>query len=107
MTRATLCRCGLSANKPFCDGRHAAGGFTATGEPETRPSDLAITDLTGPVMVTPAPDGPLIVKGRVEIESGTGRNVARVERVALCRCGHSDTKPYCDGSHGRVGFSAP
>ena len=34
--RATLCRCGQSANKPFCDGAHVAAGFVASGEPAAR-----------------------------------------------------------------------
>ena len=107
MTRVTLCRCGLSANKPFCDNAHIKGGFSASGEPESRDSTLAITDLVGEVKVTPTANGPLMVEGRIEIESGTGRNVNRTSKVFLCRCGHSANKPYCDGSHKRVGFVAP
>jgi CDGSH-type Zn-finger protein/uncharacterized Fe-S cluster protein YjdI len=107
MTRATLCRCGLSANKPFCDNSHIEGGFSATGEPVAKDSPLAITDLTGNVTVSAQPNGPLMVNGRLEIESGTGRNVARVEKTWLCRCGHSANKPYCDGSHKAAGFVAP
>ena len=42
--------------------------------------------------------------GKLEIESGTGRNVNRVEKTWLCRCGHSKNKPYCDGSHRSAGF---
>src|SRR5438094_904608 len=38
--RATLCRCGQSANKPFCDGAHAREGFAATGEPPTKASEV-------------------------------------------------------------------
>ncbi|MDB5524438.1 MAG: hypothetical protein JWM58_2201 [Rhizobium sp.] len=107
MFRATLCRCGLSRNKPFCDNSHIEGGFSATGEPASKESTLAIIDLTGPVTVSPQPNGPLLVTGRLEIDSGTGRNVARVEKTWLCRCGHSQNKPYCDGSHKAVGFVAP
>ncbi len=107
MTRATLCRCGLSKNKPFCDNSHVEGGFVATGEPASRPSALAIADLTGPVAVRPLPNGPLVVTGRLEISAGTGRNVERVEKAFLCRCGHSANKPYCDSSHKAAGFSAP
>jgi CDGSH-type Zn-finger protein len=33
--------------------------------------------------------------------------VNRVETIALCRCGHSANKPYCDGAHAKVGFVAP
>jgi len=44
------------------------------------------------------------VRGNLEIVSGTGRVVARVQSAKLCRCGGSNTKPFCDGSHARVGF---
>jgi CDGSH-type Zn-finger protein/uncharacterized Fe-S cluster protein YjdI len=103
--RATLCRCGLSASKPYCDTSHVAGHFQATGEPGTQESTpLAVRN--GPLKVTAAPNGPLLVNGSVEICSGTGRTVTRTQKAALCRCGASANKPFCDGSHQRVGFSA-
>ena len=50
------------------------------------------------------PNGPLYVRGHVQI-TGTGGQLIREDtRVALCRCGHSANKPFCDGSHRRVGF---
>lgn len=107
MTRATLCRCGLSQNKPFCDNSHIAGGFVATGEPLSQPMTLAIPDLVGPVAVSPQPNGPLKVEGALEVAAGTGRAVARVRKAFLCRCGQSANKPFCDGSHKRAGFTAP
>lgn len=107
MLRATLCRCGLSRNKPFCDNAHVEGGFIATGEPDSKPSELSIPDLTGQVTILPKPNGSLVVAGRLEVESGTGRNVARVEKAFFCRCGQSKNKPYCDGSHREAGFVAP
>lgn len=107
MLRATLCRCGLSRNKPFCDNSHIKGGFVATGEPPARDSTLALTELVGKVSVQPQPNGPYMVVGRLEIESGTGHNVNRVGKAFLCRCGHSKNKPYCDGSHKAAGFEAP
>lgn len=107
VTRATLCRCGLSRNMPYCDTSHVEGGFIATGEPESKPSELALPDLTGPVTIYPKPNGSLVVTGRLEVESGTGRNLARVEKAFFCRCGQSRTKPYCDGSHRDAGFTAP
>jgi CDGSH-type Zn-finger protein/uncharacterized Fe-S cluster protein YjdI len=105
--RATLCRCGLSRNKPYCDNAHINGGFVATGEPASRESELKITDLVGPVEVKPIVNGPLMVTGKLEVESGTGRNVERVEKTWLCRCGHSSKKPFCDGTHKAIGFQAP
>ncbi|PLL13123.1 iron-binding protein [Tabrizicola sp. TH137] len=103
--RATLCRCGASATKPYCDGSHAAAGFTATGEPAVKES-AALEARDGAVSVEPQKDGPLKVVGNLEIVSGTGRTVNRVTQVWLCRCGASKNKPYCDGSHKAAGFVA-
>lgn len=101
--RATLCRCGASKSKPFCDGSHSAAGFVATGEPATKDSQaLAVRD--GPLAITPQPDGPLCVRGPLEIVSGTGRTILRTAETWLCRCGASQNKPYCDGSHKIAGF---
>lgn len=104
--RATLCRCGQSANKPYCDGSHTAAGFTATGEPATKPSE-PLAARAGLVTITPAENGPLLVNGPCELVSGTGRTIDRCEKTALCRCGQSSNKPYCDGTHRTVGFVAP
>jgi CDGSH-type Zn-finger protein/uncharacterized Fe-S cluster protein YjdI len=103
--RATLCRCGASKNKPFCDGSHLAVGFAATGEPQTRSTEMLAT-RDGPLTIDPQPDGPLRVRGNLEIVSGTGRVIARITNAKLCRCGASESKPFCDGSHARVGFKS-
>ena len=58
----------------------------------------------GPLTVTPAPNGPLRVQGPLEIATGTGRTILRTTETYLCRCGASANKPYCDGSHKRIGF---
>jgi CDGSH-type Zn-finger protein/uncharacterized Fe-S cluster protein YjdI len=101
--RATLCRCGASKNKPFCDSSHHEIGFSASGEPPSGKTEmLAVRD--GVLAVDPQPDGPLQVRGNLEITSGTGRVVARVTAARLCRCGGSANKPFCDGSHARIGF---
>jgi CDGSH-type Zn-finger protein/uncharacterized Fe-S cluster protein YjdI len=103
--RMTLCRCGASKRKPFCDGSHNDIKFTASGEPLTGKADmLAVRD--GPLAVDPETDGPLQVRGNMEITSGTGRVVARMESARLCRCGGSGNKPFCDGSHARIGFKS-
>jgi CDGSH-type Zn-finger protein/uncharacterized Fe-S cluster protein YjdI len=101
--RATLCRCGASRNKPFCDSSHHGIGFAATGEPPSGTTDmLPVRD--GVLAIDPQVDGPLQVRGNLEITSGTGRVVARVTTARLCRCGGSATKPFCDGTHARNGF---
>ncbi len=103
LLRATLCRCGASANKPFCDGSHNVIEFAATGEPATRTSDpLAIRG--GEIEVRPTDNGPLQLTGNIEICAGTGRTVDRVTSARLCRCGGSSTKPFCDGTHAKIGF---
>lgn len=103
--RATLCRCGQSKSKPFCDGSHVGAGFLATGEPKTQ--DLAALEKRdGELKLSPLPNGPLKVEGALEIVSGTGRTVKRVKEAYLCRCGGSGNKPYCDGSHAKIGFTA-
>lgn len=102
--RAVLCRCGLSGNKPFCDGSHARG-FVATGEPDTRDSD-PLQARDGPVDLRPVRNGPLEVTGNLEILSGTGRTVDRMIAARLCRCGQSRHKPFCDDSHLDAGFTA-
>ena len=103
--RATLCRCGHSANKPYCDGSHAAAKFEAAGEPATQDS-AALAQRDGELSISPQHNGPLHVSGNLELVSGTGRTLNRVTDVWLCRCGHSANKPYCDGSHAKVGFQA-
>ena len=101
--RATLCRCGASKNKPFCDGSHNEVKFAASGEPPSGKTDmLAVRD--GVLAVDPETDGPLRVRGNLEITSGTGRVVARVTQARLCRCGGSSNKPFCDGTHAKIGF---
>ena len=102
--RATLCRCGASSRKPFCDGSHTKAGFAATGEPATKDAPATLEARDGKVTVTPMPNGSLKVEGNLEIVSGTGRTVDRATRVFLCRCGHSRNKPFCDGSHKAAGF---
>lgn len=103
--RATLCRCGKSKKKPFCDGSHTGAGFVSTGEPGKIVFEpLAVRN--GPLHVEPLPNGPLRVVGNLEIVSGTGRTCSQIKETLFCRCGHSENKPYCDGSHVKVGFNA-
>lgn len=173
--RYSLCRCGYSRDKPYCDATHPAtdfdGALTADREPgesrketsvgdgiimtddETLCSDAGFcrtrhTDVwkmmaeTGdseirerlkrmiancpsgrlqyslqeggdPVeleyepSIAVVPDGPLWVRGGIELQAADGFVYERQNRVTLCRCGHSKNKPFCDGAHKEVGFSAP
>ena len=60
-----------------------------------------------PVTVKILPDGPLQVKGEVEVQDAQGNPLpVKSGDVFLCRCGQSANKPFCDGSHKRVGFKS-
>ena len=52
--------------------------------------------------ITPQPDGPLFIRGKLTIETPEGE--LEETRVALCRCGQSSNKPFCDGTHSKVGW---
>ena len=60
------------------------------------------------VKITVRPNGPYLVEGDVEIHDPAGNKVDKSgrPRIALCRCGASVTKPFCDGTHSRIGFQA-
>jgi CDGSH-type Zn-finger protein len=105
--RVWLCRCGASANKPFCDGSHSKVGFKDAGalaEAKPRPDEFA---PGGKLTVTPLANGPVLVKGSLEVRSADGVTSSYHEgQAALCRCGASSKKPFCDGTHKKIGFSA-
>jgi len=163
----SLCRCGHSQNKPYCDGSHQIKNFNGAENPQakTKYKDQAET-ITGPDLIlkdTPrlcasagfchraggvwnltkesndpqakkiaveechccpsgrlvavdkstgqpiepklnpsigiSEGGPLCVKGGIPIESSDGTAYEIRNRVTLCRCGKSQNKPFCDGSH--------
>jgi CDGSH-type Zn-finger protein len=58
--------------------------------------------------ITPYRDGPLVIRGPFRLTDQDGREIA-VNRatIALCRCGRSRMRPFCDGTHKVVHFSAP
>jgi CDGSH-type Zn-finger protein len=59
------------------------------------------------VTVTPYPDGPILVRGDADLVTPEGEPIPRTRRtVALCRCGLSSIKPFCDGTHKASGFRA-
>lgn len=51
-----------------------------------------------------AQNGPLLVHGDLEITNSDGNTESRKRTTAFCRCGASNNKPYCDGTHNKVGF---
>jgi len=57
-------------------------------------------------IVEPSPNGPLLVYGNVTIKNADGQLTKKNNVTAFCRCGASGNKPFCDGSHKKIGFSA-
>ena len=103
-TRVALCRCGASENKPFCDNSHRAAEFDDPGVLATsRLAGEAAED--GQLRLRVASGGPVLLNGPVEI-TGTSGAVQEGEKGALCRCGASGSKPYCDGSHKAIDFES-
>ncbi|HTN49312.1 MAG TPA: CDGSH iron-sulfur domain-containing protein [Burkholderiaceae bacterium] len=101
-TRIALCRCGASANKPFCDGSHTQSGFADGGTCPGAPASVE-GRAEGPIKVNPIDNGPLMIEGAVEFDAADGSTFV-TDKVWLCRCGHSGNKPFCDGTHKRIGF---
>jgi len=66
------------------------------GAPEETPES--------PTKVQPRPNGPLLLRGDIEVIDVEGNVIRRATRVALCRCGQSSNKPYCDLTHRTIGF---
>ena len=54
--------------------------------------------MSDPVTIQTMKNGPLVVKGEVKLLDAEGKEIP-VVKTALCRCGHSANKPFCDGSH--------
>jgi uncharacterized Fe-S cluster protein YjdI len=60
--------------------------------------------LTASTKVEVMENGPLLVYGTIEVKDKTGNTETKNKTTAFCRCGASDNKPYCDGSHVKVDF---
>ncbi len=59
------------------------------------------------VSITPYRDGPLVIRGPIRLTLPTGESIEpRRSPVALCRCGKSRLRPFCDGTHKLIGFRA-
>lgn len=97
-----LCRCGHSKNKPFCDDQHIDAEFKDSGR-FAQGSEVPTPIRPVPLAVTCVENGPLEFVGRMRVLDYLGQQCTK-PRGKLCRCGHSANKPFCDGSHTRVGF---
>jgi CDGSH-type Zn-finger protein/uncharacterized Fe-S cluster protein YjdI len=108
-TRATLCRCGASQAKPFCDNSHLEINFQAPDdhrEAEIEAAEIVPGEFEpgGVLHITAKPNGSLRLEGNFEVYSESGELIYRGTRRSLCRCGGSADKPFCDGTHREIGF---
>jgi len=100
-----LCRCGLSNSKPFCDGTHKTEGIKLPQNfSDTREED--ITGIEGKLTITVKANAMYSINGAMTIFSRDGQSKTTRTKAALCRCGQSEKKPFCDISHKKCGFTA-
>jgi CDGSH-type Zn-finger protein len=104
-TQTWLCRCGRSQAKPYCDGSHKTTGFSDAATPPQAPDD-GVTQPPGPVRIVLRANGPLKLDGPCAVLHPTAGVLFTGNQTALCRCGHSNKKPFCDGTHRQVEFVA-
>jgi CDGSH-type Zn-finger protein len=98
----TLCRCGHSGSKPTCDGQHLEMEFLNPGK-ISEASEISASHHPSKITLSCIKDGPITFRGRLRLHNQFGQECVKM-RGSLCRCGQSASKPFCDGSHSRVGF---
>lgn len=98
----TLCRCGHSGSKPNCDGQHLDMEFLNPGK-ISEASEISASQHPSKITISCIKDGPITFRGRLRMHNQFGQECVKM-RGSLCRCGQSASKPFCDGSHSRVGF---
>jgi len=104
--RVALCRCGDSKNKPYCDNSHVAVGFSDPGALGKASMAPISEEIAEPLELSTATNGPILFRGPLELLGAGDGDSQKGSKGALCRCGASENKPYCDGSHVAAGFAA-
>jgi len=100
--RAAFCRCGKSRLMPFCDNSHREAGFADPGTVDMpMPSEALAGDTLN---ITVKQGGSLAVEGPFTLLDAAGNEACQSGKSFFCRCGASNMKPYCDGSHKTIGF---
>ena len=104
-SRMSLCRCGASQHKPFCDGLHAISGYedseSITPSPGLQKDPVPDGD---PLIIILRPNGPYNIKGPFSMGREDSSDVFFGNHAILCRCGGTKHSPICDNSHSRIGF---
>lgn len=97
-----LCRCGHSKNKPFCDGSHREAEFENDGIFAGVTSEEPGGE--GRLCIEVHENAGLLAKGVMVVHSADGNFSVTRNEAALCRCGQSGNKPFCDISHKECQF---
>jgi CDGSH-type Zn-finger protein len=103
----SLCRCGKSSNKPYCDGTHKECGFVGLEIADTSVAGGPLPAVEEASVIRVVRDGPYEVVGGPTLTYSDGRICEESSFYRLCRCGASKSKPFCDDSHLEVGFRDP
>lgn len=106
-TRMALCRCGQSENKPLCDNSHRDILFEAPAafDPEKLGEATETKeDNENSLVIKLMKNGPALIEGKYQVFSIAAQPVSSTKNIALCRCGQSSAKPFCDGTHKEMGF---
>lgn len=106
-TRLSLCRCGKSKNKPYCDNAHIEIRFRDKGEIPEGIVEAADGELPkGILKIEFSKDGPIGLMGPMTIISRLSKHTVQTNEAWFCRCGGSGTKPFCDSTHQIIGFKS-
>ena len=105
--RATALRAVAGAPPELIEATAALQDLAVRQDPDPEDRLARLRGLQGDVAagIEPAPDGPYLVTNAEHLRDDLGCALASRPQMALCRCGRSAMKPYCDGSHARVGFT--
>jgi CDGSH-type Zn-finger protein/uncharacterized Fe-S cluster protein YjdI len=104
-TRVAMCRCGKSKNKPLCDNTHIEADFKAdtTYNVERLRTD-PVEGKGGELSIKLFDNAPFLVQGNYDLVGEETGSETCSKKMSFCRCGGSQTKPFCDGSHKEIGF---
>lgn len=105
-TRFAMCRCGASNNKPACDNSHKKLDWSAHVDADIADMDELNEENQDKLLIKLMKNGPVLLEGTYTLESPKIGEVTSSKGVALCRCGGSSNKPFCDGTHKKIGFEA-
>lgn len=104
-TRVAMCRCGKSKNKPLCDNSHIEAEFKAdTSYNAQRLRTEPVNGKGGELSIKLFDNAPFLVQGNYDLVGEETGTETCSKKMSFCRCGGSQTKPFCDGTHKKIGF---